>query len=317
MRIFQAAATGAILVVAAVSSAEAKLNVFACVPEWAALTNSIGGDRVDVHLATNASENPETLPPTPGMITAMDAADMFVCTGVDLEGTWLPEVLKRTNNPKVADSKESTPPVSTLPGQFYAAQFVQLQKDDIGQFHTTHHHVHWMGNGHIEGDPRNIVKVAAQLAKRLIQIDPDGKDYYTDRTKKFIADLNAHIPDWEKKAAPLKGLNLAVQHEHTLYTFRWLGIKTAAMIEIEPGVEPGPEHLTNLITSIPQKQIKFIVYGAYEDPKESKYVAEKAGVPLVKVPVTIGGTDQAKDFVSLYDDIINRLLDGLAGRERS
>ena len=308
MRMLFAAATGAFLAVAAVTSAEAKLNVFACVPEWAALTSAIGGDRVDVTLASKATEDPEKLSPTPGMITAMDAADMFVCTGVDLEATWLPEVLKRTTNPKVADGK---------PGQFYAVQFVPLQKDDIGAFHTTHTHVHHSGNGHIEGDPRNIVKVAAQLAKRLIQLDPDGKDYYTERTKKFISDLNARIPDWEKKAAPLKGINLAAQHEHTLYLFRWLGIKTAAMIETEPGVEPGPEHLTNLIASIPQKQIKFIVYGAYEDPKESKYVADKAGVALVKVPVTVGGTDEAKDFVSLYDDMINRLLDGLAGRARS
>jgi zinc/manganese transport system substrate-binding protein len=307
MRSLFAACVGASLVFGA-SAAQAKLNVFACVPEWAALTNIVGGDRVDIHLATTALQDPEKLPPTPGMIADMNAADLFVCTGLDLEGSWLPDVLQRTSNPKVADGK---------PGQFYASQFVTVQKDDIGQFHTTHKHLHWGGNGHIEGDPHNIVRVAAQLAKRLIQLDPDGKEYYTERTKKFINDLNAHIPDWEKKAAPLKGITVAVQHEHTVYLFHWLGMKTGAMMETEPGVEPGPEHLTNLITSIPQKQIKFVVYGAYEDPKVSKYVVDKAGIPIVKIPVTVGGTDGAKDFFSLYDDTINRLLDGLAGRERS
>jgi len=169
----------------------------------------------------------------------------------------------------------------------------------------------------MEGDPRNVVKVAAQLAKRLIQLDPDGKDYYTERVKKFIGEMNAHIAEWEKKAAPLRGVNIACQHEHVLYTVKWLGMHTVATIESEPGVEPGPEHLTKLVQSVPDKQIKFIVYGAYENPKQSKYVGDKAGIPLVKVAVTVGGTEGATDLFTLYEDTINRLLDGLAGRERS
>jgi zinc/manganese transport system substrate-binding protein len=308
MRRLFVACFGALLLVFGVSAAEAKLNVFACVPEWAALTTVIGGDRVDVTLATTAAEDPEKAAPTPGMISNMQAADLMVCTGLDLEAAWLPAVLERANNPKVADGQ---------PGQFYASQFVQLQKDDIGAFHTTHTHFHHDGNGHIEGDPHNLVKVAAQLAKRLIQIDPDGKDYYTERVKKFIGDMNAHIVEYEKKAAPLRGTNIACQHEHSLYLLRWLGMHTVATIESEPGVEPGPEHLTKLIQTIPDKQIKFILYGTYEDPKSSKYVGDKAGVPLVKVPVTVGGTEGATDLFTLYDDTINRLLDGLAGRERS
>lgn len=308
MRGLFAACLGVLLSVFAASAAEAKLNVFACVPEWATLTNIIGGDRVDIKLATTALQDPEKTPATPGMISNMQAADLMVCTGLDLEGSWLPPVLERANNPKVANGQ---------PGQFYASQFVPILKDDIGQFHTTHKHLHFDGNGHIEGDPHNVIKVAAQLAKRLIQIDPDGKDYYTERVKKFIGDMNAHIAGYEKKAAPLRGINIACQHEHSLYLLRWLGIHTAATIETEPGVEPGPEHLTNLVQAIPDKHIKFILYGAYEDSKQSKYVADKAGVPLVKVPVTVGGTDGATDLFTLYDDTINRLLDGLAGHERS
>src|SRR5258708_31811085 len=180
MRVLFAAVAGAFLLASAATSAQAKLNVFACVPEWAALTNTMGGDRVDVDLATTALEDPEKLPPTPGMFRSMGAADLFVCPGLDLEGSWLPAVLERANNPKVANGQ---------PGQFYASQFVPILKDDIGAFHTTHTHVHHGGNGHIESDPHNIIKVAAQLAKRLIQIDPDGKHYYPEPTTRFISDM--------------------------------------------------------------------------------------------------------------------------------
>ena len=43
MRRVFAACFGALLVVFGASAAQAKLNVFACVPEWAALTTLIGG----------------------------------------------------------------------------------------------------------------------------------------------------------------------------------------------------------------------------------------------------------------------------------
>jgi zinc/manganese transport system substrate-binding protein len=34
-------------------------------------------------------------------------------------------------------------------------------------------------------------------------------------------------------------------------------------------------------------------------------------VPAVMLPYTIGGTDQAKDLYSLYDDTLNRMLKAL------
>ena len=36
----------------------AALNVFATVPEWGALAQELGGDKVDVYTATNALQDP-------------------------------------------------------------------------------------------------------------------------------------------------------------------------------------------------------------------------------------------------------------------
>src|SRR5258708_10610095 len=159
MRVLFAAVAGAFLLASAATSAQAKLNVFACVPEWAALTNTMGGDRVDVDLATTALEDPEKLPPTPGMFRSMGAADLFVCTGLDLEGTWLPAVLERANNPKVANGQ---------PGQFYSSQFVPILKDDLGAFHTSHTHAHHRASGQIDIRRHNIIRPAPQLPQPLI-----------------------------------------------------------------------------------------------------------------------------------------------------
>ena len=57
-----------------------------------------------------------------------------------------------------------------------------------------------------------------------------------------------------------------------------------------------------------------VIRAAYEDDRPCEFIAEKVGIPAVKLPFTVGGTDAAKDLFSLYDDTIQRLLAGLKGQ---
>jgi zinc/manganese transport system substrate-binding protein len=300
---------GAALLAATASSAHAKLNVFACFPEWASLAEAIGGDRVEVFLASSPLENPDYVAPTPGLIAELGNADLIVCTGAHFEDEWLPTMLDRAGNPKVA--------VGT-PGHFLASDFVTLLKVEEGpEAADGDHHLHEEGNPHVQGDPRNVLKIGAQLTKRLIELDPEGEAAYAERFKGFAADLKALTAELEKQAASLRGERIAVQHEHSVYVLDWLGIVAAATVEPEPGVPPGPEHLSKVIAAVPANQIRFVISAGYEDASPSKYVAEKAGILVVKVPFTVGGTEGATDLLTFYRDTVERLLDGLNGRERS
>lgn len=318
MRTFGTALAGAALLlsVAATSAKAEALEVFACVPEWASLVKAIGGDRLaNVTLATSALDNPESMKPTPGLIASLGKADLIVCTGAGLEDTWLPAMLERAGNTKVAKGK---------PGYFMASDYVKLIEDEADEHDHGHGekkggdgHMHEAGNPHIQGDPNNVRLVAGQLAKRLIALDPEGKDGYTERAKAFINQLTALTKELQAKAKPLKGIDIAVQHGHSVYLLKWLGVHTEATIEPEPGVAPGPAHLTEIIEDVPKHKIRFIIYAPYEDPGPSRYVSERAKIPLVKLPFTVGGTPEANDLFGLYKDSVDRLLDGLAGRERT
>src|SRR5947209_5349058 len=189
-----AALAGAVVLVAGVSTAEAGLKVFACFPEWASLAKTLGGGRLDIFLATSPLENPDNVQPTPGLIAAMHDADLVICTGTHLEDDWLPQVEDRAKNPKVAIGQ---------PGMFIAGDFVQVLNvgENAGAGGT--HHLHEEGNPHIQTDPRNMMRVAAQLTKRLIALDPDGQATYTDNFKAFAGKLKELTAELEKKAAPL------------------------------------------------------------------------------------------------------------------
>src|SRR5438270_12164144 len=101
----------------AATPAWANLNVFACEPEWAALSTEIGGDKVSVYAATTGQQDPHQIQARPGLIARARNADIAVCTGAELEIGWLPQILTQTSNQKIRPG---------APGTFEAASFVHL-----------------------------------------------------------------------------------------------------------------------------------------------------------------------------------------------
>ena len=200
--------------------ASATLNVFATVPEWGALAEELGGDKVKIYVATNALQDPHHVEAKPSLIARARSADLIVATGAELEIGWLPLVLQQAGNPKVQPGK---------PGYFEAAPFVTLL-DKPTRLDRAEGDVHAAGDPHIQTDPRNIALVAAPLAARLAEIDPPNAAYYQSRYKAFSDRWTSAIARWEKEAAPLKGVAIIVQHKAFTYLIAWLGLKEVASL---------------------------------------------------------------------------------------
>jgi zinc/manganese transport system substrate-binding protein len=109
-------------------SAHAALEVFACEPEWAAVSKEIGGEKVSVYQATSAMQDPHRIEARPSLIAHTRAADLLVCTGADLEVGWLPVLLQTSGNSKVQANQ---------PGYFMASDFVtKLEVPKVTCIHT-------------------------------------------------------------------------------------------------------------------------------------------------------------------------------------
>src|SRR5450755_2838441 len=281
--------------------AGATLNVFATVPEWAALAEELGGDKVKIYTATNALQDPHHVEAKPSLIARARGADLVVATGAELEIGWLPLVLQQAGNPKVQPGK---------PGYFEAAPFVTLL-DKPTRLDRAEGDVHAAGDPHIQTDPRNIARVAAPLAARFAEIDPPNAAYYQSRYKAFSERWTAAIARWEKDAAPLKGVAIIVQHKAFTYLIAWLGLKEVASLEPKPGIEPTTAHLSEVLAITQREPVKMVLRAAYQSDRASQWIAERAKINAVALPFTVGGDDAAKDLPGLYDDTIQRLLKGL------
>jgi zinc/manganese transport system substrate-binding protein len=278
--------------------AHAALNVLACEPEWGALAKELGGDLVEVSSATNALQDPHQIQAKPSLIARARGADLVVCTGAELEIGWLPVLLQQSGNAKVQAGQ---------PGNFAAADFVRKLEVPT-QVDRSQGDVHAAGNPHIQTDPRNIALVAAALGARLQQVDPSHAADYAKRQADFTQRWQQAMARWSAQGAPLKGVPLVSQHNAIVYLYDWLGLKEVAVLEPKPGVEPTASHLQEVQARLKESPGRMVVYAAYQDSRPSDWLSKNAGIPAVKLPFTVGGTEGAKDLFGLFDDTLARLL---------
>jgi len=286
---------------------QAKLNVFACEPEWAALSEEIGGSLVKATSATNPLQDPHYIEARPSLISKVRKADLVVCSGAQLEIGWLPMLLSKANNPDV------------LPGQegFLEASSVVPRLDVPASVDRAQGDMHPQGNPHIQMNPYNIALVAAALGERMAALDPENAAAYAAGTEDFLLRWNAAIAVWEERAAPLAGERVVCHHKSWVYLEDWLQLEEVATLEPVPGIPPTTAHLSKLLAQLGTdgSGADAIIRAPFQSAKASEWLQEQTGIPAVMLPLTVGGSDGADDLFGLFDDVLDRLLAARAGDE--
>jgi zinc/manganese transport system substrate-binding protein len=277
---------------------QAQLNVFATVPEWGALAEELGGDKIKVYVATNALQDPHRVQARPSLLARARSAQLLLATGADLEIGWLPLLQRDAGNPRILPG---------APGMFEASQYVQLLGIPTSVDRSMGD-VHAAGNPHIQTDPRNFLPIARALTERLVLLDSVNSSFYHDRLRSFIFKWQANIDRWAVSAQPLRGEKIWVQHDGFLYLNDWLGLVQVGTLESSPGVDPSVAHLGTVLQRQNQLKGRVIVTSAYLGDAASKWFSEKANVPLVVLPFTVGGNKEATTLEALFENTVARLL---------
>jgi zinc/manganese transport system substrate-binding protein len=278
--------------------AMAALNVFTCEPEWAALAQELGGDKVSVFSAVTPLQDPHRLEARPSLISRMRNADLVICSGSELEIGWLPLLFTQGGNERVQPGS---------PGYIEASQFV-LKLEIPKVIDRALGDIHPAGNPHIHLDPRNIAKVGDVITERLTEIDSANAGTYRARAEDFSKRWGEALKKWREEAQPLKGMPIVVYHKDMSYFINWAGMREVGSLEPKPGIPPTPTHLAELVEQMKRSPAKAVVYSPYNNPGAAQFLSQRANIPVVPLPFTVGGTPKAKDLFGLFDDTIERLL---------
>jgi zinc/manganese transport system substrate-binding protein len=289
---------GALAALGSCLPASAALNIFACEPEWAALSRELAGENANIFSATTAQQDFHHIEARPSLIARVRSADLVVCSGAELEIGWLPLLLTQSGNSRVQ--------TGTL-GYFEASQ--QVARLEIPKvLDRSQGDIHPSGNPHVHTDPRNIARIAEALGERMAQLEAASGDRYRARTKAFLERWRAAIERWERQAAPLKGAPVVVYHKDWSYMLAWLGMREVGSLEPRPGLPPTPGHLADLVSRMQREPAKAVIHAAYEDPRPAEFLSQRAKIPMAMLPFTVGGSEKATDLFGLFDDTLARML---------
>ncbi len=282
------------------STASAKLRVVTTTPDFAAIAEEIGGDRILVESLSKGYQDPHFVDAKPNFILKLNKADLMIYNGLGLEVGWLPTLLTGSRNSKIAQTGAlGNLDASTLIPNLLEIPATQIDRS-MGDIHPG-------GNPHYMLDPRNALPVAHGIASRLAQIDPEGKELYQANYTRFVKELKLKINEWQQQLEPYKGSNVVTYHKLWAYFTDWAELKEIGFIEPKPGIPPSASHVSRLIKVIEQSNVGLILAANYYPEKTPRIIAEKTGAVFLALPVMVGGRDGINTYTELFDTIVDEI----------
>lgn len=278
------------------SNAFAQFNIFTCEPEYAALAKELAPD-ARIYSATTAMQDPHQVQARPSLIAKMRQADLVVCAGAELEVGWLPMLQMKAANAKVRN---------TDLGLFFAADHVETL-DKMSNVDRSMGDVHSQGNPHLHFSPPRILAIAKALTEKLIQLDSDNSRDYQQQLERFSSRWTLASAKWQETASKLSGMKVIAYHSSFRYLFDFSGIEQVADLEPKPGLPPTSGHLAGLLKQANNSDITAIVIASYQDKRGANWLAEKSNLPVIVLPLSVGGNEKSNDLFSLYDNVFDLL----------
>ena len=266
----------------------ADVAVFATVPEWGALAKEIGGDKVTVYNATHGLQDPHRIDARPSLIAQARRAQLVVATGAELEVGWLPVVLR---DRAMAVSSWASRATWRRPAGRPA-------RGAAGARSRPRRH------------PRRRQPPYPNRSPQLPQVGeawPAVWPKSTRPTRRTTGPDTAILPGAGVppsaagkgrpgcgRAGPgaAPGLSLPV---------RLAGLEGSRRSRSQAGVEPTRSHLAELLARQGAAS-QMVIRAAYRADGPSRWFSQRAGIPAVALPFTVGGTPAAGDLFSLRPD---------------
>ena len=284
------------------ATAQAKLNVVATLPDFGAIAEEVGGDKVKVTSIARGTEDQHFVDARPSYIRVLNQADVLIEGGAELEVGWLPPLVNGARNSKI---------LSDAPGHVVLSRSIQLLEVPTSPVDRSMGDVHPFGNPHFSTDPANGKIIAARLAETFSTLDAANAEFYRANLQKFNERLDKKLAEWTKLMEPYHGTKVVTYHKSFNYFLERFGLELAGTIEPKPGIEPSPSYVNSLIPKLKSEGVKIVMIEPFRPRKTPEYVAQAVGAKLLLLPGSVGGNEKAKDYFAVFDYNIQALVNAL------
>ena len=160
-------------------------------------------------------------------------------------------------------------------------------------------------------DLNNAKLIAANIAKELSAVDPQGAQEYNSRLSEYESSLDEANSYIFRTLSSVKQKNIATFHDAWYYFARAYGLSVAAAFEPFPGKEPTPQYLADFISTLKHDGIKVVFTEPQFSSQSIEQIAQDMDVELVPLNPVDGGADASVDFIELMKDNALRMAQAL------
>ena len=274
-------------------AAEAKkLNVVTSTTDLAALTQEVGGDKVNVESIAKGYQDPHFVEAKPSFLLKLRQADLLIAVGLQLEIGWLPPLITQSGNPRIQVGAQ---------GYLDASQFAEILEIPQGTVTRAEGDVHPLGNPHYWLDPDNGRRIARGIANKLADMDPADGAFFQQRFQDFEKRLLTAEQKWDAEMKPYRGRKVVTYHRSLPNFAKHFGLDVIGYVEPRPGIPPTPSHTLELIQLMKRENCKIILVEPYFDLKTPQSIARETGAQVVVYLPSVGGVKEVTTYFQLFD----------------
>lgn len=275
----------------------AAVRVVTSTPDFADITQQIGGNRVQVESLATGSQDLHRVEPRPSFVTKLSRADMVVRIGMDLD-LWMDALLNAARNAKVREGGA---------GYVDASANITPLEVPTGKVDGAKGDIHIYGNPHYWLDPENGKIIAKNILAGLKRVDAQGAGIYQQNYEAFVKRIDEKMTTWKKQMAPLNGAKVVTYHSTWSYFHKRFGLKLAGMMEEKPGIPPSAAHISDLIKIMKRDKVKIVMTTSYYPSRFTDLVRRETGATILVLPTSAGGSKDAANYFALFDATIAQL----------
>jgi len=282
----------------------AAIDVVATTTDLAALVSVVGGSLVTVESIVPPGADPEAFEPRPGDLAKLRSAELVVRVGLGYD-YWLDTLVRQTGEKRLMRGGDAYLDASAgIPLLEIRGQTVVNEGG----------HAHGVANPHYWLDPENAITITAAVVEALVRVAPAERAAIVANRQRFLGELETQRARWENTLAPFAGVKLIAYHNSWPYFARRFRLDVTGFIEPRAGVAPTPAHLAQLIAAGRKASVRAIVHEPHEPEDASRFVAQKLGVPVIRLATSVRSLAGTDDYLALLDYNVATLAKALATR---
>jgi len=274
---------------------ENEINVMVSFYPLYEFTTNVAGDKINVQMLIPPNIEPHEYELKPSDMVNILESDLFIYNGGGME-PWVHNLIEN-NEINVLDASEG----------------IELIRTELHEDEEEQEHKHGEYDPHVWLSPTNAIKQVENIRDKLIEIDPENEEYYTNNAKEYIEKLEGldEKIKMEINNEKCKKREVVITHATLAYFCRDYGLEQIALTGINPQAEISVKELTEIMEHIEGKNVTVIFTEEQINPQTAEVIAQELGIQTMTLNTIHGISEEdrkaGKNYITLMEDNISKL----------